>query len=127
MSVNKLFALLLGVVFLFGTTVAAVAQTQQAPAPTKQQEAAKPLAKAKMASGKVKSVSADSLVVEVGKKEITFAVSGEAAESAQKLKAGDRVTVSYTESDGKMTATKVTGKTAKTAKKSAQPCAAQKK
>ena len=82
MTVNKLFALLLGVGFLFGTTVAAVAQTQQTPAPTKQQEAAKPAAKAKVASGKVKSVSADSLVVEAGKKEITFAVSGEAAESA---------------------------------------------
>ena len=131
MTVTKLLVPLLGVALVFGTTAAVTAQTPQPsadkPAATKSSEA-KPAAKAKTATGKVKSVSPESLVVDLGKKDLTFAIGGDVAEAAKKLKAGDRVTVAYTEADGKMTATKVTGKdTAKTAKKGekpAQPCAA---
>ncbi len=121
MTLKKLPVLLLGLVFLFGTT--AVATAQQA----KQPCAAKPMAKPKTATGKVKAVSQDSLVVEVGKKELAFAISGGAAEATQKLAVGDRVTVSYTVADGKMTATKVTHKGMKAEKKAmkaGQPCAA---
>jgi ribosomal 50S subunit-recycling heat shock protein len=128
MALNKLLALLLGGIFLLGTTAMATAQTQQQPPAPKPAEkpaaTAKAGPKSRTATGSVKSVSADSLVVEVGKKEMTFALGGDAAQAAQKLKAGDRVTVGYSEAEGKMTATKVTPRPAKAAKKAAEPGAA---
>jgi ribosomal 50S subunit-recycling heat shock protein len=69
----------------------------------------------------VKSVSATTLVVEgKDKKEWTFTIGGAVAESAKKLKAGDTVSISYTEAEGKMRAGKIT---AKAAKAGANPCA----
>ncbi len=111
MTMRKLFALLLGVVVLFGTTAVVMAGE-------------KPAAKTKQVTGIVKSVSPESLVVEKGKKEWAFAFSGKVADAAQKLKAGERVTVAYTEENGKMTAKKVTARPARTAKKTAEPAAA---
>ncbi len=111
MTLRKLFALLLGMVVLFGTTAVVMAGE-------------KPAAKPKQVTGIVKSVLPESLVVEKGKKEWAFAISGEVADAAQKLKAGERVTVAYTVENGKMTATKVTAKTARAAKKTAEPGAA---
>ena len=119
MTLAKLLNLLVALIFLCGAVGVAVAQTQ--PPPAKQPDAAKPASKAKSATGKVKTVAADSLSIESGKKELTFAVSGMVAEAAKKLKAGDTVTVAYTESGGTMTATKVTPKAAK---KASPPCAA---
>jgi len=109
MTLRKLFALLLGMVFLFGTTAVVMAAQGKA------------VAKTKTLTGRVKSISAESLVVEKGKKEWTFAIQGEVADAALKLKAGDRVTVAYTDEAGKMTATKVTAKAARAAKKTAEP------
>ncbi len=111
MTVRKLLALLLGMVFLFGTTALVMAAQEKA------------AAKTRTVTGIVKSVSAESLVVEKGKKEWTFAIQGEVADAVLKLKAGDRVTVAYTEEAGKMTATKVTAKAARAAKKAAEPVA----
>jgi hypothetical protein len=88
------------------------------PAPAKT-EPAKAAAKAKSATGTVKTATADNLVLVAGKdkKEMSFAVdkdtkitkAGKAATAAD-LAANDTATVSYTEADGKMTAKAVTVK-----------------
>lgn len=71
---------------------------------------------AKTLSGTVKAVSADSLRMERGSKEWTFALSEAVVEMAQKLKAGESVTVRYIEANGKLIAVKVTGETARATK-----------
>lgn len=118
MTAKKLFALFLSLAFVLGTFGLALAQ---------EKKAEKPAAKAKMADGIVKTVSDTGLVIEgKDKKELAFAISGKVAESAKKLKAGDAVSVSYTEADGKMTASKVTAKAAKAEKKAAESAAPKK-
>lgn len=129
---KKLVALLIGFAFVAGTVGMAAAQTTPAPAPAKKSaekmDTKKPAAKAKSASGTVKSAAADSLVVagkEKGKNaEWTFAVdpkttlkkSGKAITAAD-VKAGDTVDVRYTEDGGKAMAQSVTVKAPKMAKK----------
>ncbi|MBI4561459.1 MAG: hypothetical protein HY724_05395 [Candidatus Rokubacteria bacterium] len=113
MTLKRLFALLLALAFLFGTTAVALAQPKPGAAKAAEKaKAAKEQLKEKIketiVQGQVKTVSGDSLVVvDKSNQEWTFAVSGKTAESAQKLKAGDSVVVRYTEADGKKTATKV--------------------
>jgi hypothetical protein len=127
---KQLFAVSVCLLFLAASAAPSIAQTEQPSAgkpAEKQAPAAKPAAKAKTATGKVKSVAADSLVIEAGKKDLAFVIGGAVAESAQKLKAGDTATVTYIESGGVMTATTIKAKAAKTAKQPTQPCAAQKK
>ena len=120
MTVTKIFALLLSLAFLHATVGLATANPCAA-----NPCAAKAAMKAKTAEGTVRSVSATTLIVEgKDKKEWTFTISGAVAESAKKLKAGDTVSVSYTEAEGKMTASKITAKAAKMEKKAANPCAA---
>jgi ribosomal protein S1 len=117
MTATKLYALLLSLAFVHATVGLAIAQEKKAANPC----AAKPAMKAKTAEGAVKSVSATTLVVEgKDKKEWTFTIGGAVAESAKKLKAGDTVSISYTEAEGKMRAGKIT---AKAAKAGANPCA----
>lgn len=82
-------------------------------------------AKPKSVSGKIKSLDAGSLVVEVpGKtpRQYTFALAGATIKVGGKegtstdLKEGDAVQVMYTESDGKLTAKRVAAKTARAKK-----------
>jgi len=114
MTATKLYALLLSLAFVHATVGLAIAQEKKAANPC----AAKPAMKATTAEGTVKSVSATTLVVEgKDKKEWTFTIGGAVAESAKKLKAGDTVSISYTEAEGKMRAGKITAK-------AANPCAA---
>ena len=115
---KKLFVLILSAAFLLGTGALVGAQEKKGANPC----AAKPMAKSKTAEGTVKSVSGTTIVIEgKDKKEWTFAISGKVAEAVKKLKAGDAVTVSFVEGEGKMTATQVA--MAKM-KKAANPCAA---
>ncbi len=107
--------------------LAAPVLAQQAPAssaPAKP-EPAKTAAKAKSATGTVKSASAASVVLVVAgkdpakdKKEMTFSVDkdtkitkGGKAATAADIAANDAATVTYTEADGKMTAKSVSVKT----------------
>lgn len=116
MTAKKLVALFLSLAFLLGTAGLALAQEKKVD---------KPAAKTKTAEGTVKSVSDTGLViVSKDKKELAFAISGKVAESAKKLKAGDAVKVSYTETEGKMTASRVT--MAKAEKKAADTSAPKK-
>ena len=121
---TKFCALSVAVAFLFGSLT--VATAQQAPAPTPA-PAAKPAEKmpakpkVKRASGTVKSVSEDSLVLEVAqkdktKKDMTFALdkttkiskSGKSV-TTKDVKVGDAASVSYEDGQaGKMMAKSVT-------------------
>ncbi len=126
---TKLCALSIAVAFLFGSLTLAAAQQAPAPAPAPaakpaekpaEKMPAKPAAKVKRASGTVKSVSEDSLVLEVTqkdktKKDMTFALdkttkiskSGKSV-TAKDVKVGDAVSTSYEEGDaGKMMAKSV--------------------
>ncbi len=126
MTARKLFALLLSLAFLHATVGLVTGQERKVANPCAANPcAAKPAMKAKTAEGTVKSVSATTLVVEgKDKKEWSFTISGAVAEAAKKLKAGDTVSISYTEADGKMMAGKITAKAAKMEKKAVNPCAA---
>jgi hypothetical protein len=136
LSVAVVFTFVTGIV---GFTAAQTSTTTTPPPATekkadpKSDKMAKPATTTKTASGSVKTVAPDSLVV-AGKekgteKEWTFALNattkvkkaGKAAAAAD-LKEGDRVQVRYTEADGKATATAVTVSSA--TKKAANPCAA---
>ena len=111
---QKLVTLLLSLVFLHATVGLATAQEKKIANPCAANPcAAKPAMKAKTAEGTVKSVSATTLLIEgKDKKEWTFTISGAVAEAAKKLKAGDTVSIFYTEAGGKMTAGKITAKAA---------------
>lgn len=66
--------------------------------------------KAKSAAGEVVSVDAKKgmLTIKAKDKEMSFSAESKTAKSAlEKVKAGDKVTVSYAEKDGKMTAQSV--------------------
>lgn len=125
MIAKRFFVLFLSAAFLAGMVGVAVAQEKKMANPCAANPcAAKAAMKAKTAEGTVKSVSATNLVIEGKDKKVwTFAISGAAAESAKKLKAGDAVQVSFTEAEGKMMASKVT-MAKMMEKKAANPCAA---
>lgn len=125
---RRSFAWLVMVTFLLALAAPALAQSSApaSPAPAKTEPAktdAKKMA-TKSATGAVKTVSADSLVVVAGKdkKEWTFAVdkdtkitkAGKAAKP-EELAANDSATVTYVEADGKMWAKSVSVKAAKAA------------
>lgn len=67
-------------------------------------------AAAKTITGDVISVnpSANTLMINAQGQEMTFSVAEKAATALATLKPGDKVTVSYTEADGKLTAQSVT-------------------
>ena len=126
---KRLFALLVGIVFVAGTVAAAAAQTatsttDKKPAADTKTSAKKPATKT--ASGTVKSASPDSIVVagkEKGKDtEWTFAVDDKTKvkkagkdTTAKDLAAGDKVTVRYMDHDGKATAMNVSASAPKKA------------
>ena len=136
---KKLCSIAVSALFVFASLALVAAQEKPAQAPAKQQPcAAKPAAaKLKRASGTVKSVSADSLVIEVtekdkSKKDLTFALDkssklskGGKSVIAKDVAAGDSATVSYEEKEGKMTAKSVTvtAPAKKEASKEAAPAA----
>jgi hypothetical protein len=133
--VKRLFALLVGIGFVAGTVGLTAAQTattttdKKPAADTKMSDKKDASAKkstTKTATGTVKSASPDSIVVagkEKGKDaEWTFAVDDKTKVKkagkdtmAKDLAAGDRVTVRYTEHDGKQTAMNVNVAAAKKA------------
>ena len=122
---KKLIATCVAIVFAVGTAGMAVAQEKKAEekksemkSDTKTEKKAEKKPAAKTANGTVKSASADSLVVggkSKGKdEEWTFGVDAKTAIkkggksiTAADVKAGDGVTVKYTEDAGKMTAQSV--------------------
>jgi hypothetical protein len=122
--VKRLFALLVGIAFVAGTVGLAAAQTattttdKKPPADTKMDKKDAKKGTTKTATGTVKSASPDSIVVagkEKGKDaEWTFAVDDKTKVKkagkdtmAKDLAAGDKVTVRYTDHDGKATAMNV--------------------
>lgn len=116
-----LAALLIGSAFALPTMTSAAEKAAQpcAPAPAMEKKAP---AKAKVKSATGDVVSADAktgmLAVKVKDKEMSFTAESKTAKQAlDKVKAGDKVTVSYTEKDGKMTATSVKPAKVTTAKK----------
>ena len=128
---KRLFALLVGIGFVAGIVGAAVAQTattttdKKPAADTKKDAAAKKPA-TKTATGTVKSMSPDSIVVagkDKGKDtEWTFAVDDKTKvkkagkdTTAKDLAAGDKVTVRYMDHDGKATAMNVSASAPKKA------------
>jgi len=136
---KKLCSIAVSALFVFASLALVAAQEKPAQAPAKQQPCgAKPAAaKLKRASGTVKSVSADSLVIEVtekdkSKKDLTFALDkssklskGGKSVIAKDMAAGDSARVSYEEKEGKMTAKSVTvtAPAKKEASKEAAPAA----
>lgn len=147
---TKFCALSIAVAFLFGSLTLVAAQPVPAPAPAPaakpaekpaEKMPAKPTAKVKRASGTVKSVSEDSLVLEVAQKdkiktEMTFALgkttklskSGKSV-TAKDVKVGDAVSVSYEDGQaGKMMAKSVTVRVPAVQKEPAKaPAATEKK
>jgi len=128
-----LVAVLIGTALAFPPMVSAAEKKKAAqpcaPAMEKKEEM-KP--KAMSATGEVASVDAKAgmLAVKVKGKEMSFTAETKAAKQALgKVKAGDTVTVSYTEKDGKMVASSVKAAKAKKAEKkeAKQPCAPAKK
>jgi lipopolysaccharide export LptBFGC system permease protein LptF len=129
--VKKLLSALVAVAFVGGMVGFASAQTPPTTEKKADDKAEKKMDKkpaAKSASGTVKSAGADSIVVagkEKGKEaEWTFAVDpktkirkGGKDIAAADLKAGDSVSVKYTDQDGKTTAQMVTVRGGATAKK----------
>ena len=123
-----LVAVLIGSALVFPPIISA-AEKKAAPCAPAMEKKEEKKVKAKSATGEVVSVDAKAgmLAVRVKDKEMSFTASKKALE---KVKAGDRVTVSYTEENGKMMATSVKAAKAKKAEKKAeagQPCAPAKK
>lgn len=123
-----LVAVLVGSALAFPPMISAAEKKAAQPcAPAMEKKAAKP--KTMSATGEVASVDAKAgmLSVKVKDKAMSFTA---ATKALEKVKAGDRVTVSYTEEGGKMMATSVKAAKAKKAEKKAeakQPCAPAKK
>ena len=120
---KKLIATCVAVVFAMGTAGLAVAQEKKAEEKKSEMKSDAKMEKkekkpaAKTASGTVKSATSDSLVVggKMKGEEWTFAVDskttikkGNKAITAADVKAGDSVSVRYTEDAGKMMAQSVT-------------------
>ena len=110
-----LVAVLIGSVLAFPPMISAAEKAAekkaekaaQPCAPAAMEKKAPEKAKAKSATGEVVSADAKTgmLTVKVKDKEMSFTAESKAA--LDKVKAGDRVTVSYTEKDGKMMASSV--------------------
>jgi len=117
---KKLFIVPLAVLVAFSFASLSFAQAKPAekpaapqamPAGEKAAPAEKPAAKPKSKVTQGEVVSADpaakTLVVKTKDKELSFSVEEKAAKVLADLKAGDRVRVSYSEVDGKLTAKSV--------------------
>jgi len=109
-----LVAVLIGSVLAFPPMIsAAEKKTEKAAqpcAPAAMEKKAPEKAKAMSATGELVSVDAKMgmLAVKVKDKEMSFTAETKAAKQAlEKVKVGDKVTVSYTEKEGKMTASSV--------------------
>ena len=102
----KMFVLALITVAFAGLGMAADKSMEKAPAEAAKAEKAKTTS----ATGEVKSVDtkAGMLTVKVKDKDVNLTAESKSAKSAlEKVKVGDMVKVSYTEKDGKMTATSI--------------------
>ena len=113
----QMFVLALTTVAFAGLGMAADKSTEKAPAEAAKAEKAKTTS----ATGEVKSVDtkAGMLTVKVKDKDVDLTAESKSAKSAlNKVKVGDMVKVSYTEKDGKMTATSIA---AVKAEKKAEP------
>ena len=117
----QMFVLALTTVAFAGLGMAADKPMEKAPAEAAKAEKAKTTS----ATGEVKSVDtkAGMLTVKVKDKDVNLTVESKSAKSAlEKVKVGDMVKVSYTEKDGKMTATSIAAvKAEKKAEKKAEP------
>ena len=112
----QMFVLALTTVAFAGLGMAADKSMEKAPAAAKAEKA-----KTTSATGEVKSVDtkAGMLTVKVKDKDVNLTAESKSAKSAlEKVKVGDMVKVSYTEKDGKMTATSIA---AVKAEKKAEP------
>jgi hypothetical protein len=107
---RKIFVLIVALLFAFSLTTAfaadKAADTKAAPAPAKEEKKAEPkkvAEKKHQLSGEVKAVDAKAATVTVkGKKEMTFTAD---EKMLKDVKIGDKIVVTYTEKDGKATAT----------------------
>ncbi len=119
---RKILALIITLLFAFSLTAAfaadKAADTKAAPVPAKvekKDETKKAAATKHQLTGEVKAVDAKAATITVkGKKEITFAAD---EKMLKDIKAGDKVVVTYTEKDGKATATAIKAPKAKAEKK----------
>ena len=119
---RKIFSLIITLLFAFSLTAAfaadKAADTKAAPVPAKEEKKAetkKAAATKHQLTGEVKAVDAKAATITVkGKKEITFAAD---EKMLKDIKAGDKVVVTYTEKDGKATATAIKAPKAKAEKK----------
>jgi hypothetical protein len=121
--------LMIGGVLAFPPMISAAEKQAAQPCAPVMEKKASEKPKAKSATGDVVSADAKTgmLAVKVKDKEMSFAAESKTAKQAlEKVKAGERVTVSYTEKDGKMIATSVKAAKTTTAKK-AEPKKEEKK
>ena len=124
---KKAIAFIVAMIFALGLSAAVFAAEEQvpvtAPAPAEKKEAApaKPAIKKMWVTGEVTAVDAKAMTLTVkGKKgdvalmaeEKTRIRMGKEKKTIMDVKVGDRVTVRYTEMDGKMVAKSITIKTA---------------
>ena len=119
-----LVAVLIGSALAFPPMISAAEKAEKkaaqpcAPAMKEEKKAPEKKEKAKSATGELVSVDAKMgmVAVKVKDKEMSFTAETKAAKaSLEKVKVGDRVTVSYTEKEGKMVARSVTAAKAKKA------------
>jgi len=119
---RKILALIIALLFAFSLTAALAADeaadTKAAAVPAKEQKKAenkKVAEKKHQLTGEVKAVDAKATTITVkGKKEMTFTAD---EKMLKDVKAGDKVVVTYTEKDGKATATGIKAAKAKAEKK----------
>jgi Cu/Ag efflux protein CusF len=133
-SVKKALALIISVLFVFAVSSLSFAAAEQkaAPAPAKMEEKKAPV-KVKQATGAVTAVDAKakSITVKAKKGDVTAMVDdktkimmGKEMKTLADVKAGDKVTMKYSEADGKMTAKSIAIKPAeKMMEKKAAPAA----
>jgi ribosomal protein S1 len=119
---KKILVLIVALLFAFSITGAfaadKAADTKAAPAPAKDEKKAEPkkiAEKKHQLTGEVKAVDAKAATVTVkGKKEMTFTADEKLLKD---IKIGDKIVVTYTEKDGKATATAIKAPKAKGEKK----------
>jgi ribosomal protein S1 len=126
---KKVIAIVVSVLFVLSVTGLSFAADQKAAAPAKAEEKKtdekKAPEKVNQVTGVVVAVDAKAktLTVKGKKSDIALSVDEKAAKNLAGLKVGDKVTVKYTEKDGKNVATSVAAKKAEE-KKEAAPAAA---
>jgi microtubule-associated protein 1 len=119
---RKILALIIALLFAFSLTAAFAADkavdTKAAPAPAKEEKKAetkKVVATKHQLTGEVKAFDAKAATITVkGKKEMTFTAD---EKMLKDVKVGDKIVVTYTEKDGKATATGIKAAKAKAEKK----------